>query len=119
LHHIAVRVHDFDAALRFYEEALGFTERLRWGEGNGRAVLLDVGGGDYFEVFAGGAVEPRGDGALLHVALRTTDCDAAIERVRAAGGQIVSEPKTGTTARIAFCRGPAGELIEFFQSDTV
>lgn len=126
-HHVAVRVHDFDAALRFYTEALGFTERIAWGEGDRRAVMLDTGDGNYLEVFAGGAAEPKPDGPLLHVALRTTDCDAAIERVRAAGGVVTSEPKDvtipsrphPTPVRIAFCRGPAGELIEFMQNELI
>lgn len=79
-HHVAVRVHDFEAALRFYQGALGFTERIAWGEGNGRAVMLDTGDGSYLEVFAGGAPDLKPDGPLLHVAFRTSDCDATISR---------------------------------------
>jgi glyoxylase I family protein len=65
------------------------------------------------------------EGAILHYALRTTDCDAALERARAAGATVTMEPKTiplesepqKITIRIAFCKGPDGELIEFFQND--
>jgi glyoxylase I family protein len=123
-HHIAVRVPDFDAAMRFYKEGLGFSERIAWGEGEKRAVMLDTGDGNYLEVFAGGTTAPKADGPLLHFALRTENTDAAIERVRAVGGQITTEPKDvtipsrphETPVRLAFCRGPAGELIEFFQN---
>ena len=27
-HHVAIRAHDFDASVKFYSEALGFTEKM-------------------------------------------------------------------------------------------
>ena len=53
-HHIAMQVKDFDASLQFYTEGLGFTPTVAWGEGSQRAVMLDTGDGNYFELFAGG-----------------------------------------------------------------
>jgi glyoxylase I family protein len=125
-HHVAVRVHDFDAAMRFYTEVLGFREKITWGEGDGRAVMLDTGDGNYLEVFAGGPAEPKPDGPILHIALRTTNVDGVIERVRAAGGKVTVEPKDvviqsrpqPTPVRLAFFRGPAGEEFELFQNTT-
>ena len=125
-HHVAVRVHDFNAALRFYTEALGFTEKVRWGEGDGQIALLDVGDGSYLEVLAGGPKDPPAGGPLGHFAVRTDDVDAAIERVRRAGAKIRLEPRDVTpknsrpfqiSMRIAFCYGPGGEEIEFFKND--
>jgi glyoxylase I family protein len=126
-HHVAIRASDFDGTLRFYTEGLGFRVAVGWGQGDGRAALLDTGDGNYMEVFAGGKRapgEPVPEGAILHYALRTTDCDAAIERARAAGATVTMEPKTldldsqpKISIRIAFCRGLDGELIEFFQND--
>ena len=118
-HHVAIRVHDFDASVKFYTEVLGFTERVRWGEGNGRGILLDTGDGNYLEIFAGGAPGPKPEGAFLHLALRTDNVDAAIEVARRAGMEVTVEPKDvrlGTVqARIAFFKGPDGEIIELFQ----
>jgi len=124
-HHLAIKVHDFEAAVKFYTQGLGFAEKVAWGEGNGRAVMLDTGDGNYLEVFAGGAAGPKPEGAILHFALRTRDCDEAIKRAREAGAQVTMEPKSldipskpaATPVRIAFCKGPAGEVIEFFQSE--
>ena len=126
-HHVAIRAADFEGAVRFYTEGLGFRLAVRWGEGDGRAALLDGGDGNYMEVFAGGKRAPfeaAPEGGILHYALRTTDCDTAIERARAAGATVTVEPKTlelnsepKITIRIAFCIGPAGETIEFFQND--
>ncbi len=124
-HHVAVRVPDFDAALRFYKDVLGFTERVTWGEGDRRAALLDTGDGNYLEVFAGGPAEPKPVGTIEHFALRTSNVDAVIERMRAAGAPVTVEPRdivlgrgpNAVPARIAFCRGPGGEEIEFFQNE--
>ena len=125
-HHIAIKCHDFDASVRFYTEVLGFREKLRWGEGDQRAVMLDTGDGSCMELFAGGSAEPRPEGAILHFALRSDDPDTALERARAAGAAVTMEPttitiaaKTPTPVRIAFCKGPDGEVIEFFRSEMV
>jgi len=122
-HHLALRAADFEASVRFYRDGLGFRHAYGWGEGDSRAAMLDTGDGNYLEIFAGGAQGKKPEGALLHYALRTVDCDAAVERARAVGATITTEPKTlqlqgspgPITVRIAFCSGPDGEVIEFFQ----
>ncbi len=124
-HHVAIRAHDFDATVRFYKDALGFTEKIAWGEGDKRAVMLDTGDGNYIEIFAGGKNEPKPEGAILHFAIRTSDCDAALRRAAAAGAVITMEPANidipsrpgPTPVRIAFCKAPDGEVIEFFQNE--
>lgn len=133
-HHIAIRATDFEATLKFYIEGMGFKRTYGWGadkraqgEKDSRAALLDTGDGNYLEVFAGGtrpAGEAVPEGALLHYAIRTNDCDTAFQRACAAGASVISEPNTvpinGDTPqefRIAFIRGLDGEVIEFFQND--
>jgi len=120
IHHVAMNVPDFDASVAFYTEVLGCTEAHRWGEGDKQAVLLDTGDGSYIEIFPGGKPGDT-DNRLLHVALRSGDVDAAIERVRSAGAEVTAEPTDVNIpcdpplpVRIAFCKGPAGEIIEFF-----
>jgi glyoxylase I family protein len=126
-HHVAIRVADFERTLKFYIEGLGFRKALEWGEGERRACMLDTGDGNYLEVFAGarrGSGEAAPEGAIIHFALRTADCDAAIERARAAGAEVTMEPKSLTIAgsrdvpvRIAFFKGPGGEVVELFQNE--
>jgi len=123
-HHVALYVRDYDASIKFYTEALGFSERLSWGEGEKRAALLDTGDGNYFEIISRPSADPMPARQVLHIALRTNDTDAAIERARAAGAVVTLEPKDivfkstpPLPARIAFCEGPNGEAIEFFQND--
>lgn len=126
LHHVAFRVKDFDASLRFYKEGLGLTEKISWGEGDKRATMLDAGNGNYLELFAGGSAEPKPEGVLIHFALRTPDCDASLRRAVAAGAVVTvptkevaiqSRPTGPTPVRLAFCKGPDGEVIEFFQNE--
>ena len=128
-HHVAIRATDFDASVRFYTQALGFVEKIRWGEGEKRAIMLDVGDGNYLEIFSGRKESLKNDSPeppILHFAIRTSDTGAAIARARAAGAVVTIEPKDVviqstprlTPVRLAFCKGPDGELIEFFQSET-
>jgi glyoxylase I family protein len=128
-HHVAIRASDFDATVRFYTQALGFVEKIRWGEGDKRAIMLDTGDGNYLEIFAGRKQSLPTDSCeppILHIAFRTSNTDEAIARARAAGAHVTIEPKDvtiqstpqPTPVRLAFCKGPDGEIIEFFQNET-
>lgn len=121
-HHTAITVKDFDRSLKFYREVLGLKEVLAWGENDRRAVMLDFGDGGCIEIFAGGTADPKPEGVFLHLALRTDNCDNAIAAVKAAGMEITSHPVDITIPsnppkpiRIAFFKGPDGEILEFFQ----
>lgn len=123
-HHISMHVRDLEATIKFYTQGLGFTSALTWGPENRRTVLLDTGDGNYLEVTQGEAEGFNPAGLVRHFALRTTDCDKAIEAARAAGAKVTVEPRDvelssvpPTPIRIAFCQGPDGELIEFFQNE--
>jgi len=127
-HHVAIRARDFEASVRFYTNALGFTERIQWGDPPKRAIMLDTGDGNYLEIFERPDEPPVDDeAAILHFALRTSDTDAALRRARDAGCEVTMEPKSldiparqgPVPVRIAFCHGPDGEVIEFFQNQTL
>lgn len=122
-HHVAMTVNDFELSVKFYTEVLGFKETISWGEGEKRAVMLDAGDGSCIEMFAGGNGEKKTEGAFTHLALRTADCESVLQRVKAAGMEITVELKSGeiksnppTPMKIAFFKGPDGELIELFQN---
>ena len=123
IHHISIRTVDFEHSLAFYTEGLGLDVAIRWGEGDGRAVMLAAGNDNYIELFAGGTAEPAPEGRLLHLALRTDDVDAALAAAVQAGAVVTIEPKdvvipstpAEAAVRIAFCTGPDDEVIEFMQ----
>lgn len=127
-HHVAINARDFDKSVAFYKDVMGFATKIAWDHEGNRAIMLDVGDGNYLEIFeAKGA--PPADGAqqILHFAIRTTDPDAALERARAAGCEVTMEPTDIDIAatkgpnpvpvRICFFKGPDGELIELFKNE--
>lgn len=126
-HHIALRARDFDRSFAFYTEGLGFKLAHQWGEGEGRIALLDMGDGNYLELFAskpGQSPDTNSDvpppWPYFHLALRSSNVDADAERVRGLGCTITVEPKSvdvgdpAKTIRVAFFLGPDGEVLEFF-----
>ena len=128
-HHIALRARDFDKSLAFYTDGLGFPVAHQWGEGDKRIALLDIGDGNYVELFASapGQSPELGDDVpapwpYFHLAFRSTDVDADIAHVRALGCPITVEPKTvavgSKTIRVGFFLGPDGEVLEFFSTVT-
>jgi glyoxylase I family protein len=91
LHHVAIEASDFDRSLHFYTEGLGFRNVLTFPEEGRTVAMLDTGDATYVEVFSGGSGK-RPSGSILHLALRTGDCDKATEQARSAGVPITQEP---------------------------
>ena len=84
-HHIALYASDFERSFKFYTEGLGFNYVRGWGEGLGRIVMLDFGGGALLELFAKGAPEEQQNAKFIHLAIATTDPDGAYAAALAAG----------------------------------
>lgn len=125
--HVGVAVDDLDAALALYGDRLDLTQshRERVEEQGVEAVLLDIGTG-HVELLAplgpqtavGRFLSRKGPG-LHHVAYRTGDIDAELERLRDAGLRLIDEtPRTGIrSSRVAFVHpestgGVLTELVE-------
>ena len=123
-HHIAVQARDWDASLRFYRDVLGMPVVAQFGTPQRPVALLDMGDGSHIELVGSSvtAESPQtGTNPLLHIAVATTDTRGATEHVRQAGYEITTEPKElqltpALRVTISFFKGPAGELIEFFQT---
>ena len=120
-HHLALISSDFERSLKFYIEGLGCTYVRGWGEGKGRIAMIDFGSGHLLEIFARGNGGEQADPRFLHLAIATSDPDAAYEAALKAGAQPVDPPKDVDIqsdpvfpVRIAFVKGPDGEILEFF-----
>ncbi|MDO4617114.1 MAG: VOC family protein [Lachnospiraceae bacterium] len=121
-HHVALKCgsnQEFAETVTFYTEILDLTVVRLWGEGPDAGIMLST-GNSILEIFASGK-ESGETGAIHHFALATDDVDACIAAVREAGYTITEESHDieipsvpGLPARIAFCIGPVGEVIEFF-----
>ena len=122
IYHVALKCRgeaEFEKTVAFYRDLLGMPVVRSWGAGTGRGIMLDCGGG-LLEIFAN-ATDAPGKGALRHIAFATDDPDDCIAAVRRAGYTVIEESHditipaaTPFPARIAFCKGPVGETIEFF-----
>ena len=119
-----MKVKDLEKSIKFYTDALGFVEKVSWGEAPKRTVLLDTGDGNYFEISQGDPDLVNEEGVFRHLALRADDCAVALERARKAGAEVTVETRDVNLRtdpqipiRIAFFKGPDGELIELFQNE--
>lgn len=123
IHHVSMKcgtAEEFARAKDFYLRVLGFSVVREWPEG----IMIDSGAG-LLEIFCNGS-GIRTKGAVRHIAFSTDDVDGIIAKVKAEGYEVFIEPNEITIrsvpvfhARMAFCFGPLGEEIEFFQEKTV
>ena len=119
IHHISLKCGteaEFREAKDFYLNLLGFKTKRQWPEG----IMIDT-GNCMLEIFCNGN-GIRSKGAIRHIAFGTDDVDGIAHKVRSAGYIVFVEPNDIVIhsepefhARMAFCRGPLGEEIEFFQ----
>ncbi|MGA2529002.1 MAG: methylmalonyl-CoA epimerase [Acidimicrobiales bacterium] len=125
--HVAIAVGDLDAAIAFYEAALGarVTHRELVERDGVEEALLAVAESFVQLLTPISETSPvakflarRGEG-LHHVGYRVGDCAAAIEQMRAAGAELIDEhPRPGsrgTTVAFVHPRGAFGTLIELVQ----
>ena len=125
--HVAIAVHDLEAAVAYYEAAFGATvEHREIVESDGvEEALLKV-AESYIQLLTpttpdspvAKALEKRGEG-LHHIGYRVQDCAAALDAVIAAGGKgIDAAPRPGsrgTTVAFVHPKGSFGTLIELVQ----
>ena len=102
--------------MEYYIDVLGFTKVRDWSDG----IMIDFGNG-MLEIFSNGpGIKTKG--ALRHIAFTSDDVDEIVDKVKKAGYEVFIEPndiviksEPEYPARMAFCFGPLGEEIEFFQ----
>lgn len=118
IHHFSIKctAQQLEQVIGFYNGLLGLPIVRRWEDG----LMVDTGSG-LLEVFTNGGGSPE-KGAIRHIALACTDVDRCAAILKEAGYAVFIEPKDiviasnpPLSARIAFCTGPVGEEIEFFQ----
>ena len=122
IHHLSLHAVDFEKSVKFYTEGLGFTKVVEWGEGAGRGIFLDIGNGNHFEIFADGNENEQKNAKFGHIAILTSDPDTAYANAISAGAIPQTAPfdvdmptNPAYSVRIAFVRGPDGEVLEFFK----
>jgi predicted enzyme related to lactoylglutathione lyase len=123
-----IPVHDPDAALAFYRDALGLDVRLDVESDGFRWVTVGAPGQDVSIVLFqphGGLSEAEGDALLslvtqgsLQVAIfNSDDLDTTFEKVRASGAEVLQEPASQPWgARDCAFRDPSGNLVRIAQA---
>lgn len=122
--HVCLRVSDLYKTREFYERALDAVVVAEWGsdENEDHAFIMDLGTGDYLEIF--GSSKHWETGSWQHVAVWTDDIIASIDKAVAWGAEKIGEPghsdipcRSGQTVHMkyGFVKAPGGELIEFIE----
>jgi catechol 2,3-dioxygenase-like lactoylglutathione lyase family enzyme len=123
-----IPVHDPEAALGFYRDALGLEVRNDVSHGGFRWVTVGGPGQDVDVVLFephGGRSQTEGDalltlvtqGSLQAAIFRSDDLDGTFERVRASGAEILSPPESQPWGvRDCAVRDPSGNLVRIAQA---
>ena len=127
-HHVAVRTPDLETALRFYVDVLDFRVVATWDYADEQLAYLAPATDDHFyvEILGGGEPGPAdvrpytdlGDSLKYagyhHFCLNVTSVEETVEKLRARGVTIVTEPFVlpAISRRLAFFCDPFGNLIE-------
>jgi methylmalonyl-CoA/ethylmalonyl-CoA epimerase len=125
--HVAIAVHDLDAAAAWYEATLGatVTHRERIESDGVEEALLQI-ADSYVQLLTptrddspvARFLQHHGEG-IHHVGYRVTDCAAALESMKAAGARTIDpRPRPGsrgTTVAFVHPKSGFGTLIELVQ----
>lgn len=119
IHHVSMKCcnkEEYEKTITFYKDILGLMVAREWPKG----IMFETGSG-LLEIF-NDAESQLEKGVIRHFAFAVDDVDACVAAVTAAGYEIFMGPKDicipstpEFPARMAFCHGPLGEEIEFFQ----
>jgi lactoylglutathione lyase len=122
---LVVTADDYDAAVRFYRDVLGMTEREAvQPEGGGRVMILDAGAAtlELAEPATAAYIDQvevgRRVAGHIRVAFEVDDVHGGTRALHEAGGTVLAEPTPtpfrSTNARV---EGPAGLQLTLFQMD--
>jgi methylmalonyl-CoA/ethylmalonyl-CoA epimerase len=125
--HVAIAVHDLDAAIEWYREAFGAVVAHRevvQSDGVEEALLAVA--ESYVQLLTptrddspvAKYLEKRGEG-IHHIGYRVDDCGAALESIKRLGGKVLDEAprpgSRGTTVAFVHPKTSFGTLIELVQ----
>jgi predicted enzyme related to lactoylglutathione lyase len=123
-----IPVHDPDAALAFYRDALGLEVRNDVAAGGFRWITVGAPGQGVDIVLSqphGGRSQTEGDalltlvtqGSLQAAIFRSDDLDATFDQVVASGAEVLQEPTSQPWgARDCAVRDPSGNLVRIAQA---
>jgi catechol 2,3-dioxygenase-like lactoylglutathione lyase family enzyme len=114
MNHVGISVRNFDAALAFYTQKMGFREAFvyRGAKGEPQLAYMQLGRNSFVELQPANATRPPG---LTHYGLVVDDLKATVATLKQRG-VTVEEPRPGRQdSFVANAKDPEGIEIEFFQ----
>ena len=138
IHHTAISTSNFERALAFYRDLLGFetVSELNWPTGveladtitglegsAARSVMLRASNTsiELFEFASptpkpGDPKRPVCDHGITHIGFEVDDIDAEYERLKAAGMSFNCPPQDLGASRVTYGRDPDGNVLELWQN---
>jgi lactoylglutathione lyase len=119
--HVAFRVADLEASIRWYGEAFGAREAFRANreDGSPQLVYVELAPGQFVELFPNGKnriQEPPEPLGYAHTCLLVDDLEAALAHLAAMGVTPANPPRTGRAGQsLAFIADPDGNRIELME----
>lgn len=116
LHHVHLFSRDINAAIAWYERALGAEVYYDGDFGGARNVFMKIGSGRLHLY----SQAPRGSGrgAVHHIGIRTSDLAGLHRRLTEMGVMFRSGMRQFGTWRYIMCPAPDDVLLELFEIDT-
>lgn len=106
---------DLPRALGFYRDLLGFEVTYRFPEDGDPVYVALEGGGSHLGL--GAAPDPGPPSERFSLWVYADDCDAAVERLRAGGAQVLEEPADQPWGeRVAAVADPDGNVVRIGQA---
>lgn len=124
IHHIAIRVKNYEESKKFYTEGLGAECYAEWNHWKGfQACMMRLNNGGIIEMLGSGKEGMPDDfeevaGCYIHLALEVENVEEAVARAVANGGTQKGEIKDNeipSPMHIGVVFGPSGEIIEFLK----
>jgi catechol 2,3-dioxygenase-like lactoylglutathione lyase family enzyme len=111
VNHVAIRVDDFDAAMRFYTQTMGFRETFRFT--NPRLAYVQVSRDTFLEITPAAPSRPAG---VDHFGLEVAGLDAAHARMKGVPQTTVTDIRVGgSKTRVATITDPFGIRFEMLE----
>jgi predicted enzyme related to lactoylglutathione lyase len=112
VNHIGISVADFDAAMKFYTEQMGFKKAFVVNDKDGKPTqgYIHVSRNTFLEIRPVAPGQPVG--AITHVGIEVENINGVIARLRKAGVKVEDERAGINFARISNATSPDGTRME-------
>lgn len=114
LDHCGVYVKDLEQSLIFYKDVFGWKEKTRFGSGEAKIAVLDMGKGLLELVQRPGSPGTPPSGNWTHLAIHVENWDVKVKKLEEKGIEL-RKVTMGDGSHIAFFKDPNGHTVEIME----